>query len=97
MYSFLCFYVFVMLFFFLMIRRPPTSTRTDTLFPYATLFRSACSAVLPSAWDASVHLRAIRLYGCGPRSGAGLGLARVSVALRVLQSRASAIRERWQL
>src|SRR3546814_16460674 len=30
-----CFY-----FFFLMIRRPPRSTRTDTLFPYTTLFRS---------------------------------------------------------
>src|SRR3546814_2815521 len=30
------FYVF----FFLMLRRPPRSTRTDTLFPYTTLFRS---------------------------------------------------------
>src|SRR3546814_15348949 len=36
-YSFL---VFSVLFFFLMIRRPPRSTRTDTLFPYTTLFRS---------------------------------------------------------
>src|SRR3546814_6829951 len=27
------------MFFFLMIRRPPRSTRTDTLFPYTTLFR----------------------------------------------------------
>src|SRR3546814_1023704 len=26
-----------------MIRRPPRSTRTDTLFPYTTLFRSGCS------------------------------------------------------
>src|SRR3546814_12976947 len=33
-FGFLCF------FFFLMIRRPPRSTRTDTLFPYTTLFRS---------------------------------------------------------
>src|SRR3546814_13116203 len=30
----------VLLFFFLMIRLPPRSTRTDTLFPYTTLFRS---------------------------------------------------------
>src|SRR3546814_19924094 len=30
-----------------MIRRPPRSTRTDTLFPYTTLFRSAGS-VLPA-------------------------------------------------
>src|SRR3546814_795336 len=27
-----------------MIRRPPRSTRTDTLFPYTTLFRSGCIA-----------------------------------------------------
>src|SRR3546814_16490135 len=33
--------VCVSFFFFLMIRRPPRSTRTDTLFPYTTLFRSA--------------------------------------------------------
>src|SRR3546814_10502452 len=32
---------FLRIFFFLMIRRPPRSTRTDTLFPYTTLFRSA--------------------------------------------------------
>src|SRR3546814_14224255 len=32
--------IFVISFFFLMIRRPPRSTRTDTLFPYTTLFRS---------------------------------------------------------
>src|SRR3546814_15157660 len=29
--------------FFLMIRRPPSSTRTDTLFPSATLFRSGAA------------------------------------------------------
>src|SRR3546814_14220288 len=34
---FLTLYFFI---FFLMIRRPPRSTRTDTLFPYTTLFRS---------------------------------------------------------
>src|SRR3546814_19253760 len=32
---------FCRFFFFLMIRRPPRSTRTDTLFPYTTLFRSS--------------------------------------------------------
>src|SRR3546814_18418275 len=31
---------FIITFFFLMIRLPPRSTRTDTLFPYTTLFRS---------------------------------------------------------
>src|SRR3546814_15087447 len=33
-------YFFMVFFFFLRIRRPPRSTRTDTLFPYTTLFRS---------------------------------------------------------
>src|SRR3546814_19714505 len=37
---FCVFYFMYALFFFLMIRRPPRSTRTDTLFPYTTLFRS---------------------------------------------------------
>src|SRR3546814_3222447 len=32
--------------FVLMIRRPPRSTRTDTLFPYTTLFRSYSKAVI---------------------------------------------------
>src|SRR3546814_19723325 len=34
------FWLSLLCFFFLMIRRPPRSTRTDTLFPYTTLFRS---------------------------------------------------------
>src|SRR3546814_8737469 len=29
-----------------MIRRPPRSTRTDTLFPYTTLFRSECEITM---------------------------------------------------
>src|SRR3546814_4037786 len=33
--------------FFLMLRRPPRSTRTDTLFPYTTLFRSPPTAPTP--------------------------------------------------
>src|SRR3546814_247188 len=33
-------YAFLSSCFFLMLRRPPISTRTDTLFPYTTLFRS---------------------------------------------------------
>src|SRR3546814_12191999 len=36
---------FFSLFFFLMIRQPPRSTRTDTLFPYTTLFRSPLNYV----------------------------------------------------
>src|SRR3546814_2669118 len=38
------------IYFFLMIRRPPRSTRTDTLFPYTTLFRSLLRSA--QAWTA---------------------------------------------
>src|SRR3546814_1436267 len=44
-----------------MIRRPPRSTRTDTLFPYTTLFRS-CGAV--------------EARGVAERPGGGAGVAR---------------------
>src|SRR3546814_685873 len=37
--------------FFLMIRRPPRSTRTDTLFPYTTLFRSVIYQGRPEGMD----------------------------------------------
>src|SRR3546814_11777787 len=47
MLLYLCSYSFF-LFFFLMIRRPPRSTRTDTLFPYTTLFRSVAGGI--PAW-----------------------------------------------
>src|SRR3546814_16560022 len=38
-----------------MIRRPPTSTRTDTRFPYTTLFRSVVGFLdITGAWDPSL-------------------------------------------
>src|SRR3546814_16462268 len=43
-----------------MIRRPPRSTRTDTLFPYTTLFRSS-TAGLPEEWREPVRRLAIML------------------------------------
>src|SRR3546814_4957494 len=53
--------------FFLMIRRPPRSTRTDTLFPYTTLFRSG-SAV---AGRDDVGLGTGGCLGCRPARGVG--------------------------
>src|SRR3546814_19425041 len=51
----------VFLFFFLMRRRPPRSTRTDTLFPYTTLFRSSRDAFQPhpriNAWARQIDAR----------------------------------------
>src|SRR3546814_14363119 len=51
-----------------MIRRPPRSTRTDTLFPYTTLFRS------PVDWRAGVAslARSIRVFQVPPRHGLGM-------------------------
>src|SRR3546814_13443990 len=43
-----------MVFLFLMIRRPPRSTRTDTLFPYTTLFRAVTQGAAMMQKDASV-------------------------------------------
>src|SRR3546814_19489874 len=40
---------------FLMIRRPPRSTRTDTLFPYTTLFRSQQADALLAAYKAWIR------------------------------------------
>src|SRR3546814_14561409 len=67
----MCFFVF------LMIRRPPRDTRTDTLFPYTTLFRSLVAlAVLgwhvPGQGVQSRHQAAMQLSGLvrapeGPR------------------------------
>src|SRR3546814_12035218 len=41
----MCRFYFSLSVFFLIIRRPPISTRTDTLFPYTTLFRSRIEAL----------------------------------------------------
>src|SRR3546814_5224194 len=45
-----------------MIRRPPRSTRTDTLFPYTTLFRSGRPDVWP-AGDLAVQIEIGRILG----------------------------------
>src|SRR3546814_21047078 len=64
------------LFFFVMIRRPPRSTRTDTLFPYTTLFRSQGFSVesegLPLAW-----IRHVTAHAQGARALAEVKQRRV--------------------
>src|SRR3546814_8846305 len=59
-----------------MIRRPPRSTRTDTLFPYTTLFRSRTGAVLHFL-DARDHRPRVRQQAAPRR--AELRLARVAL------------------
>src|SRR3546814_13605273 len=53
-------------FFFLMIRRPPRSTRTDTLFPYTTLFRSPTAGVRPMS-PLSLPVGTLGVPRIGPR------------------------------
>src|SRR3546814_11513562 len=62
-YSFILSHLyFSFLFFFLMIRRPPRSTRTDTLFPYTTLFRSMVGR---GDFAAAACFVMAALYACG--------------------------------
>src|SRR3546814_16739885 len=61
----------VMFLFFLMIRRPPRSTRTDTLFPYTTPFRSKDHQCLCDARQSRPRTEAARERLCAgpPRQG----------------------------
>src|SRR3546814_7083728 len=70
-----CLYIYhiVCFFFFLMIRRPPRSTRTDTLFPYTTLFRScwtccATRSASPASRKAAARAIAGPVASCSTRS-----------------------------
>src|SRR3546814_1501969 len=67
-------------FFFLMIRRPPRSTRTDTLFPYTTLFRS-------KEFLADLH--------AADRAGQQLGESRSLVDLRGVEADEDALVGQW--
>src|SRR3546814_14074022 len=49
------------MFFFLMIRRPPRSTRTDTLFPSTTLFLAVDHGLIEAAQAMGAHRRQIIL------------------------------------
>src|SRR3546814_7717102 len=76
---------------FLMIRRPPRSTRTDTLFPYTTLFRSPIRVeaiampvgrrVTPSGFHAKPVKRVARRY-----SEASQVAAKRRVVVRIVAS-----------
>src|SRR3546814_4597848 len=52
-----------------MIRRPPRSTRTDTLFPYTTLFRSPHSTALSSALQTAARLSSMAQPSGGTCAG----------------------------
>src|SRR6187402_108698 len=56
------------IFFFLMIRRPPRSTRLATLFPYTTLFRSLFGTVLNRFCVQAVIGHPLTVYGAGQQT-----------------------------
>src|SRR3546814_9956224 len=58
-----------------MIRRPPRSTRTDTLFPYTTLFRSGAAGL-------GQGLRGHVVTCCWGSSGSAAGSSRAAVGVR---------------
>src|SRR3546814_18606493 len=78
--------------YFLMIRRPPRSTRTDTLFPYTTLFRSnpaeyssSLTAVLMPDGHDEVEFRKVVLQRYNMSLGSGLG----KIARKVLDRKST--------
>src|SRR3546814_4589181 len=81
------------MFFFLMIRRPPRSTRTDTLFPYTTLFRSArnrikfADAVVAVQYAARIFPRDRRAgFDLRPRHLAALALAEGALGHEIIDA-----------
>src|SRR3546814_3791153 len=83
--------------FFLMLRRPPRSTRTDTLFPYTTLFRSLIEAgdggdmigakgEIALGYDVAEAAARAGLHGKGIVAGHGCGIER-NVALAKFDER----------
>src|SRR3546814_11964825 len=72
-----------------MVRRPPRSTRTDTLFPYTTLFRSLLDALRPRALammqDARTHPMLRALWW--PRLDEAIGWIGATMAAQVSDGR----------
>src|SRR3546814_6826191 len=79
-----------------MIRRPPRSTRTDTLFPYTTLFRSTFRA--PTAPVSRGEAPATPRAGCGWRSEEHTSelqsLMRISYAVFCLKKKTNKIHQK---
>src|SRR3546814_9766954 len=69
-----------------MIRRPPRSTRTDTLFPYTTLFRSSAARALQLVEQLGGDDRARRAHRMAQRNAAAIGVHLFRVKAQFLRS-----------
>src|SRR3546814_16665901 len=94
--------IYITRFFFLMIMRPPRSTRIDTLFPYTTLFRSVegqggdveadvrrALDVVVSAEDVGAGAGLADIAGREAQDAAGAHVGRADRVLRLAQDRKS--------
>src|SRR3546814_11012662 len=72
-----------------MIRRPPRSTRTDTLFPYTTLFRSfACIVAIPyetAVFSRLLHSASERVFVCFPAGD--VSLSQIFISENIFEKR----------
>src|SRR3546814_20465352 len=62
-------------------RRPPISTRTDTLFPYTTLFRSAVAVGLALEEDVALRIQDLQLAAADRTAVAQRGRVHVQLVL----------------
>src|SRR3546814_7092721 len=67
-----------------MIRRPPRSTRTDTLFPYTTLFRSDDRCLVHDVVALAEHHRGIARLALAPAAVEGLHVAFIALVQPVI-------------
>src|SRR3546814_1321973 len=68
-----------------MIRRPPRSTRTDTLFPYTTLFRSRTGAPSPYSDSRPLEIAEVELDRSEEHTSELQSLMRISYAVFCLK------------
>src|SRR3546814_10108702 len=79
-----------------MIRRPPRSTRTDTLFPYTTLFRSADLGAPGETEHTSHEAQQLSRFG-NPRTRPALAEAAVVDELHVQSAKRLGLLEHLRL
>src|SRR3546814_410821 len=82
---------------FLMTRRPPRSTRTDTLFPYTTLFRSISERVRAAAANSEAAVDTAALTDARYRGGVDSFLSSLDAQRSLYSARRSEIATRLLL